>query len=712
MEPKTHYTAKELADLPGMPASLKGVLQKATRENWPSQPRAGRGGGREYPLASLPKETREHLLNAMIDSLPEKICNLPAVRQTTVIAEIPQPELPDLGSLKQWQTKTMDARLVFLRLIDRAVAEGYSVDGAIQKLVSKSMYGELGELQPLVAIANKRSGTDTKKRALSGRTLYRWRSDLKKANGNYAVLAPKGIEKTELPAWAPHFLKAYRIPQPITPAEALEEMKKTMPAGVPIPSIHQVRRFMDKFSKLDIQRGRKTGAELRAQRSYVERDLSEFLPGDIALCDGHSFKAKVAHPVHQRPFKPEVCAVKDAVTRVVWGWAAGLAESTFTVADAIRDAVTPREGKPACIPAILYTDNGSGNIAEANSDEITGLFPRLGITFKTGRAGNPQGRGSIEKLQDSLWIRAAKKLPTYMGRGMDKQTARSVYLTLDKDVRTAKKTGNLVKSELLMTWAEFLEFADAEVNEYNRRPHSALPKIRDPQTGLKRHMCPLECLASFIEQGWRPTLPETGELDHLFRPQVQVKARRGRVVVFGNWYHNADLEHYQGQLVNVSYDIHDPATVQVRDWEQRLICTAKFEGNKRSFYAVPVVEKAREDRRKNRTKTLERHLEEVQLEAQTIIQTEAMPIVSQLPQGMLERTEQIIQRVERKKKLIGSAWERYEDILEREKGEGISDYEQQWKQDYERFTETGKRVGIFKKDEYCNGGIADEAIAK
>lgn len=58
---KTHYTAKELAGLPGLPGTEQRVNAMAKRENWLWQKRAARGGGREYAVTSLPKVTREYL---------------------------------------------------------------------------------------------------------------------------------------------------------------------------------------------------------------------------------------------------------------------------------------------------------------------------------------------------------------------------------------------------------------------------------------------------------------------------------------------------------------------------------------------------------------------------------------------------------------------------------------------------------------------------
>jgi putative transposase len=324
-ELKSYYSAKELAGLPGLPTSERRVKTKAERENWLSQKKAGRGGGFEYHISALPSMTRDHLLDQLISQLPEKVCALPAAAAETAVAVVEKPVVPAVTTLKKWQRDTMDARIYFMRLIEEAAAKGLGITNAIRTLVDKAKRSDLpAEAQAMVPLANKRSGTDTKKRALSERTLMRWWSEWNKAGKQASALAPKAVEKEDLPLWAPYFLQVYRVPQKISVAAALEDLAEILPPAIALPSEHQARRFMAKYSKLDIERGRKTGKELKSLKGFIRRDTSMFEPLDICLCDGHSFKAKVAHPVHGRPFKPEVCAVIDAVTKVVLGWSAGL----------------------------------------------------------------------------------------------------------------------------------------------------------------------------------------------------------------------------------------------------------------------------------------------------------------------------------------------------------------------------------------------------
>ena len=53
---KEAYTTQELAPLLGM--TRQGVDCRAKREGWQSRPRAGRGGGNEWFVASMPESTR------------------------------------------------------------------------------------------------------------------------------------------------------------------------------------------------------------------------------------------------------------------------------------------------------------------------------------------------------------------------------------------------------------------------------------------------------------------------------------------------------------------------------------------------------------------------------------------------------------------------------------------------------------------------------
>lgn len=58
---KEWFSALEIAGLDGMPETVSAVIRKAKANNWNAQPRKGRGGGLEYHISSLPKETQQAL---------------------------------------------------------------------------------------------------------------------------------------------------------------------------------------------------------------------------------------------------------------------------------------------------------------------------------------------------------------------------------------------------------------------------------------------------------------------------------------------------------------------------------------------------------------------------------------------------------------------------------------------------------------------------
>ncbi|HNV71190.1 MAG TPA: DNA-binding protein, partial [Candidatus Ozemobacteraceae bacterium] len=92
---KEWYTAPELAEgLPGLTKSVTRINRRAAREGWKAQDRAGRGGGREYHISSLPPETRAALVKrAQGAALPAVISTPAPIAATSGSAvEIAEPD--------------------------------------------------------------------------------------------------------------------------------------------------------------------------------------------------------------------------------------------------------------------------------------------------------------------------------------------------------------------------------------------------------------------------------------------------------------------------------------------------------------------------------------------------------------------------------------------------------------------------------------------
>lgn len=652
-ESKAVFTLRQIAEMTN--SKLDTIKKRAARESWRScgMMIVNHNETRLYALQDLPEDIRERIGrigqvgpiddNATASSeagrqgpqsspssglitrkdncpapAPEQERGFLPVKKTEAVGQIVSMRPEAATDLRDWQRDVMTARLAIIGAVEGiAGAENLTINRAIERFLELHAAGMIdAAISDMAETANHRKGND---RSLTKGTIYRWIRD-RNSGGNLA-LAPAGGEEFDergnliIPGWAREFMALYRLPAKPTVPETLEMMARR---GGAAPSYSQATRFLKRFSRLDLQRGRMSGSELRSIRGYTRRSKDNLLPLDVVVADGHSFKAKVAHPAHGRPFHPEVEGIIDAATRVCVGWSAGLAESSHVVADALRHAVTVNEKKPmGGAMALVYADQGAGNTAKAISHVELGIIARIGATFKTGIPGNPQGRGIIEKLQASLWIRAAKELPTYTGKSMDQLAQRRIAKIMNRDI---KLTG---ASPALTSWRRFLEFAQQQVDAYNNRPHSALPKITDPNTGLRRHLTPAERWRMFVAEGWQPTLLSEDELKDLFRPYLQVACRRAQVTVFGNIYYHKALEHYHGEDVIAHYDIHDAHTIQVRDLAQRLICEAVWDANKRDFFPISALEQARQKRMEGRLKRLEEKAWEVRQERKEVIETSA-----------------------------------------------------------------------------------------
>lgn len=617
--------AKEIASiakwLPEIAATEQNVRETAKRSAWPSRPREkSQGGGKEYPIAGWPEAMRAALMEAISARVPT-VC---AVLQVRIEPEGPAPVSPELvrsrpvpaapspaealplpTSLADWQRRGLEARLALLAEVDRlAVASSWRQAAVLIERKAKA-----GTLAPallrLLPIANARSGGAGGARTVALRTLYRW-ADLREqavVADTWTVLAPKEPAKVKtVRPWEAALLSLYRQPQQRGIPWCLEQLPKRFP-GLPVPSHDQAKRFIAALPPVERERGRRGRMALLALKGFKRRDTSVLEPMDVVVADGHTVKFDVAHPMHGRPFGPEVMAVQDRATRYIAGWSAGLAESTWVVMDGLRTAVS-RLG----MIAIFYTDRGSGFVNDATSDELLGFFERLFLTHRKATAQRAQARGGIERNHQSVWVRGARGQITCRTRDMDREARKAVTKRVEKDIR---ETG---ASQLLMPWEDFLRWCQEQVDAHNHRPHSSLPKIRDAATGKMRHQSPAECLQSWRGKGWEPVPLADSEMDDLFRPYEERRTVRGEVKLPWGRYYDGALVPFHGQDVRVGYDIHDGTRVWVRDRDGRLICVARRDANVVPDMPASQVEHARNKRAKGKAKIATDKLHLIELE--------------------------------------------------------------------------------------------------
>jgi putative transposase len=569
-------TAQELAGLPGMPSTDRNVRAMAERENWKGQRRVGTKAV-EYSYLALPSETQAAIIAEAVSGAGSSL-----EADTTVVALLEDGGSKTASRLTEKQRKVMSARLAFCREIERASVH-FSQKAAIEAMVKNAQLGLLSPyLQACVDVANDRA---TDGRGLSERTLKRWLSTWRAAGRDEISLAPlRQRANLEVPDWLVAFLRCYQRPTKPTVAASYAEFKRSY-EGV-LPSIHAVQRFLKKLSPDALNSGRMSPQELKALQPFNRRATKNLFPGDVYTADGHKFDAEVANPITGKPYRPEITTVLDVATRKVVGVSVGEAESAFGVLDALREAV--RE----CMFAIFYVDNGSG----FDNHTVREVVDRLGGTMMNSLPYNSQARGLSERGHQTIWVRAAKKLTSYIGADMDKHAGTRIHRIGRKELRETGKT------RLMPTFGEFLAGMEAEIAEYNQTPHRGLPKFTDPVTGSIRHMSPDEAWQMALAEGWEPIVAEQHVVDSLMRPQITRTTSRGEIAWAGQRYFLSDLTAFHGEEIRMAYDVRDASHVWAYTMEGELIGAAKLDGNVSDYMPRSMLEIARDKRIKGQYK--------------------------------------------------------------------------------------------------------------
>lgn len=603
------FTASEIAKLSKesgftvLPFSKSGIAAMIRRKEWDavsglSRPRQGSlgGGGTEYHISLLP----DQLIGYHMASV-SKVFEKEDMNSHMALEETRKKELATVD-LTGRQRKVMDNRAAILNSIEQiCIEKGQSRSKAINAFIAEVEKYDNHPVLDIIAIANDRAKRTVK---VSRRTIYGWYA--KRDLDGIAGLAPELTKKVDvLPEWFDAFLYYYARPQKPAAAKALREYTASLPTPDLAPNYDQVQRALKKldreFSTISRHRGREGRLALKARRAYVTRSTKGILPTSIYTADGQTFDAEITHPLHGQPFRPEITSILDVATRKWVGFSVGLSENTHVIMDALRMAC---EGSG--IPAIFYTDRGSGYKNHAMDDEMTGFIARLGTTKMHALPQNSQAKGLIERFNGTVLVAFAKTFATYIGADMDREAAQKIFKLTRKELREEGI------SKTLPSWTDFLEHMNAEMVAYNDRPHAGI----DGST-------PNEAWAKHVAEGFQPVNVTPAESDDLFRPYVIRKTARALVEFLSNKYFHEALEAHDQTMVLVGYDFNDASKIWVRRIDKdangnnipgKLICIAIFAGNEQRYIPLTMEQAALEKRHKARKRRLEDHMQEVDAE--------------------------------------------------------------------------------------------------
>ncbi len=639
-------TAREIAELVAdrggsrFPSSERGVRTHAGVRGWNTlpdhltrwRPAEAKGGrpSREYHITLLPEYlrdtiaarfdqaslVRQHQSEQLVDQRKVdalRVAALPAPRRDVMLARADILRSIEGYVIAHQQTRAwgiarfLEAQegLVARKEAERRRDTGLSLtDREVAGLVLRlTLTADDGfQVDPvLIAAANDRARSPE----LSERTLWRWFKD--RDEGGILALAPIPPKQAEpIPEAFFEFMRFYAIPGKPSIADAhrkwLEEADDHRGVQLMKLTLSQVTRILrERLNNIEKNVGREGILTLRARMSYVTRTTDDMWPTTVYTADGKTFDAEVADPVSRKPMRPEITSVLDVATRKCVGYAVSRKENVIAVTEALRRSCSVHG-----ICAIFYTDRGAGYKNKTfDDDRFGGLMGRLGITKMHALPYNSQAKGIIERF-NHVWNDLAKRMPTYMGRDMDKEAKQAIHKETRREI---KEFG---QARRLPSWADFIAAVEKTIADYNDRPHTGLPRYEDPETGRLRHMTPNEAWALHVQNGFEPLSIDPEELDDLFRPHEIRTVHRALVEWNTNEYFHPALEAYHGERVVVGYDLHQADKVWVRELDieegqpGKLICVAEFAGNAQRYIPLTAEQKAVEDRSKSALKRLDR----------------------------------------------------------------------------------------------------------
>ncbi|EHI6828491.1 transposase [Salmonella enterica] len=629
-------TSKELIGLPGTPSTVSSINRNAKKLGWITRQRKGvKGVTNEYLVTSLPEEIQLEIEKNSASKIMQNKNIEPTIRELSKTRIQPRVELDQLkehpemvvqeaSGLTDKQKQIASARCLLCQEVDKLREfAGMGRNAAVAVIADGSKDGSLPErVANACMIANARKG---KRSGVSRSSLQEWYSiyllTVTDTEKRLVMLAPGHHKETppEDISWLLPFLAHWRDPNGPTMAycyrkfaKEWDEVYHDQPAMQAVkPSYDVVRRVMNKLPKRERMRGRVSGAVARSLETYSRRDWSQMPVNGCWICDGKSLNMKVRHPVSRSPFTPELTLIIDGRSRFVVGFSLSYSENQRGVSEAYRYAIA-KYGKPL----FVYTDNGPGQKNKRFDADITGIFPRAGITHMTGIPGNPQARGIIERLNGVIPYRLAQRFATYNGRGADQDRLKLFSRVLDSADNAAKQFKPLDKRQRAVLdqvpeWDDVIQAIQEEVDDYNEHhEHSALPKFQG------KYLSPAVYREAVLAvEGDEIEYLTEIELREMFMPEEIRTVDRGYIELRTNIYFAGALINYDGEKVRVAYDTRNAEEIIIRKMDGVFICKAIWNGNVNTAVPVSDMEQAQEERRQRAHKRVSKKAREIEAQA-------------------------------------------------------------------------------------------------
>lgn len=535
MAMKDAYSTQEMSQITGV--SVKSVLARAEREVWQFRLRSGRGGGKEWLVASMPEATRIQIAKAVAENSDPA---LPVSSNDVVIPDWANNiGLARFRLVMEWRERCAKSK------------QTKSMASAMFELAYRS-----GQLLPNI---HEQLGD------VSIKTLYRWDAILRDHNDDYQALCdrrgawtsggPKGLGQVGREAESA-FLKAYlNDRKPSMRLAWLATCSVLEKHGLETPSYSSVARMFKRFDaeNHDVVVLMREGAKALEDKvgKFMNRDDGLLKVGDVLVADGHKLNFLIINPETGKPARYTLVGWQDWASRMFLGFELMPSENTQAIASSLYRSIIQLGKKPGCV----LLDNGKAfknKFFEQQTDleELDGLYLRLGISVMHSQPY--VGRTKIiERWWGDFDRQAECAIDSYIGRSIADKPA---HLMRNEDWQQSRQTG----------WVPTLEDAKRLITDYAKwkatQPHPKRPGST-----------PWEVFVAGRGEGFSEE--ERADLARGFLYRKKIRPARCRFAMMGLTFESDELYGINKELT-AHYSFTDLSEVYVYD-NGRLVTVAR-----------------------------------------------------------------------------------------------------------------------------------------
>ncbi|MEE0406688.1 MAG: Mu transposase C-terminal domain-containing protein [Desulfovibrio sp.] len=406
---KSAYSAVQLAKI--LSLTSRAILFRAAREDWKSRDRAGRGGGKEWLVSSMPEETQLAIRAAEEKQALGEEKSLPQKQ----LSSVTPPILDDKKRYKALaRADLLRQYLVWQRKNGATKAQKAAFVEAYRAGVWPKLLEEIGPV--------------------SWQTLERWKVKQERA-GSVLILADRrGVAhrgRTLLTERHQHIILGHVL-NPNAPAisQCVREVQRKFQAeGMFVPSDPTIRRFAKAYmtecfdSWTAFREGEKAWNDKCAISLLRNWNLVEV--GDVVIADGHTLNFESIDPDTGKPKRMTLVLFYDGASNCPLGWQIMATENTACISAAFRRSCIIL-GK---FPRVIYLDNGRAFRArffegcpDFEQAGFLGLYRDLGCTVIHAWPYHGQSKpverffGTMHELE--VWM------PSYTGYDIAHKPAR------------------------------------------------------------------------------------------------------------------------------------------------------------------------------------------------------------------------------------------------------------------------------------------------